>query len=195
MIADCFSSAGFAVELLAHSEYHQKFEMVTFLDIDVLAPRWCAQAHFYLSNDGVPTAKTTWTYLSEDAQTDIQTKGRALAESEWTCGSRLFLNDWIVPYGYTRDFLEGTMHNVFQIEFSTSVRRNPGTTVWRINRCIWINLRKSQYKNTAFEVAENVKCGEKAHLLPKPKRLAQHSSLKNPAGGNPAQQEKSSNEL
>ena len=87
MIAECYSGFGFAVELLAHSEYHRNFEMGAYLEIEVLPPLWCNQARYYLSHDGSPTAMVTWAWLSEaiHVQNGMSvTKGQVLLEFDTT---------------------------------------------------------------------------------------------------------------
>lgn len=195
MISDYYSSVGFTIELLARSDYHQRFEMGEYLEIEVLPPLWCSQTRFYLSQDGSPTAMVTWAWLSEEVQADIHATGRALTEDEWNCGERLFFNDWITPYGNTRDVLKDMTHNVFPNEVATSLRRNPDSSIRRINRWTGINLRTPQHSNTASGLTEDVQSGKRDRPHPRPRRQTQPSDLENPAGIIQPQQEEFSNEL
>ena len=195
MIAEYYSGFGFAIELLAHSEYHRKFEMGDYLDTEILPPMKCDQIRYYVSDGGIPTAMVTWAWLSEEIQTDIHATGRALTEDEWNCGDRLFFNDWITPYGNTRDVLKDMTHNIFPDEVATSLRRNPDSSVRRINRWTGINIRNPQHKNTASDLIEDVQSGKKACPHPKPRRQAQPSDLENTAGTIQPQQEEFSNDL
>ena len=186
MIVDYYAGIGFAIELLARCEYHQKFEMGEYLGIEILPPLWCDQARYYLNDDGIPTAMITWAWLNEGVEQDVHATGRALTEGEWNCGTRLFFNDWLTPYGNTRDVLKDMTHNVFPNEVATSLRRNPDSTIRRINRWTGINLRNPQHKNAVSELTEAVQSGREASPRPNPKRLAKESGLENPAGDNPA---------
>ncbi|WP_298937399.1 toxin-activating lysine-acyltransferase [uncultured Ruegeria sp.] len=185
MIADYYYGVGAANELLAHSEYHQNIETGQYLEIEVVPPLWCNQARFYL-NDDIPTATITWAWLSENAQTDIHAASRAFAESEWNCEVRFFFNDWISPYDDIRVVLIDIPHNDVPNEIATSLCRIPDGTVRPINRWTGINLRKSQNKNTASELIEDVQSGKKVCSLPKPKRQAHQLDLENPADVNTA---------
>jgi len=163
MIIDYYAATGFAIELLARSEYHRKFNTGQYLDIEILPPILRNQVCFYLNNEGTPTGMITWAWLSGDAQTDIHATGRALTEGEWSCGDRLYFNDWITPYGNTHAVKRDIRQNVFPNEVATSLRRNPDGSVRRINRWIGCNLRKNQQRDTIPTSVEVVKSGNRYH--------------------------------
>lgn len=139
---DHYASTGFALELLAQSEYHKQHKLGYYFSTEILPALWNGQVRFYLTKEGIPTAMVTWGWLSEDVQQEIHATGRALTEEEWNCGDRLFFNDWITPYGNIREVLHDMTHNIFPDEVATSLRRNPDGSVRRINRWTGINLRK-----------------------------------------------------
>lgn len=86
----------------------------------------------------------TWAWLTDDVQSEVHTSGRALGRDEWTCGDRLFFNDWITPNNNIREVLHDMTHNIFPNEVATSLRRNLDGSVRRINRWTGVNLRKAQ---------------------------------------------------
>ena len=139
---DRYASTGYALELLARSDYHRQFELGAYFRVEVLPAFDCAQARFYLTPEGVPAAMVTWAWLSAEVARDVITTGRALTREEWTCGDRLFFNDWITPYGNVRDVLHDMTHNIFPDEVATSLRRNSDGSVRRVNRWTGANLRK-----------------------------------------------------
>lgn len=141
---DYYASVGYALELLAQSEYHRQFEVGEYFRIEILPAIWCGQIRFYLTSEGIPTAMATWAWLSEETERDVHATGRALNEDEWNCGKRLFFNDWITPYGNIREVLHDMTHNTFPNEVATSLRRNPDGSVRRINRWTGVNLRKAR---------------------------------------------------
>jgi cytolysin-activating lysine-acyltransferase len=45
---DCYSGVGYALELLAQSEYHRQFPVGDYLRVEILPPLWHGQIRFYL---------------------------------------------------------------------------------------------------------------------------------------------------
>lgn len=139
---DNYASVGYALELLAQSEYHRQYKLGDYFRVEILPALWCGQVRFYVTADAVPLAMVTWAWLSISVEEDLHATGRALDSDEWNCGDRLFFNDWITPYNNTREVLHDMTHNIFPNEVATSLRRNPDGTVRRINRWTGLNLRK-----------------------------------------------------
>ncbi|MBK5933385.1 cytolysin-activating lysine-acyltransferase [Rhodovulum imhoffii] len=146
---DYYASVGYALELLAQSEYHRQFKLGDYLRVEILPALWCGQARFYVTNEGIPTAMVTWAWLSPEVERDVHKTGRALANEEWNCGDRLFFNDWITPFDNIREVLHDMTHNIFPDEVATSLRRNHDGTVRRINRWTGVNLRKTEKRAVA----------------------------------------------
>lgn len=144
MEVDIYTSVGYALELLANSEYHKQFNVFDYFEVEILPALEVNQVRFYLANDGIPTAMITWALLDEKTQHDIHKTGRALEEHEWKCGDRVFVNDWISPYGNMRDVMHDISHNVFPDEVVTSIRRNQDGSVRRVNRWTGISLRRER---------------------------------------------------
>ena len=141
---DHHASVGFALELLAQSDYHRQFPLGDYFRAEILPAIWCGQVRFYLTPNGSPTAMVTWAWLSEDVEREVHATGRALAQTEWRSGDRHFFNDWITPYGNIREVMHDISHNVFPDTVASSLRRNANGTVRRINRWTGVNLRKAQ---------------------------------------------------
>ena len=141
---DEYTKVGFALELLAQSNYHQQYPMGDYFRTEILPPIWANQMRFYLTTEGVPTAMVTWAWLSQEVEQEIHQTGRALGEDEWQSGERLFFNDWVTPYGNTREAIRDMTHNVFPNEEASSLRRNHDGSVRKINRWTGISLRQQQ---------------------------------------------------
>ena len=139
---DYYASAGFALELLAQSPYHKRLALGDYFRTEVLPALWAKQTRFYLTTEGVPTAMVTWAWLNADVENDVHATGRALTREEWKCGDRLFFNDWITPYNNIKEVAHDLTHNIFANEVATSLRRNPDSTVRRVNRWTGVNLRR-----------------------------------------------------
>ncbi|MEO9897625.1 MAG: toxin-activating lysine-acyltransferase [Paracoccaceae bacterium] len=146
---DYYAGHGYALELLAQSEYHRRHSLGGYFRTEVLPALWSEQVRYYLTDKGVPTAMVTWAWLSADVEADIHATGRALAQNEWRCGDRLFFNDWITPYNNIRGVLHDMTHVVFPDEIATSLRRNTDGSVRRINRWTGVNLRSAKVEELA----------------------------------------------
>lgn len=139
---DLYASVGYALELLARSDYHRRLPVGRYLAVEVMPALRSGQARFYLTPDGIPTAMVTWAWLSEAVEREVHATGRALTAHEWRCGERLFFNDWVTPYENIREVLHDMTHVVFPDEIATSLRRRPDGSVRRINRWTGANLRR-----------------------------------------------------
>ena len=82
----------------------------------------------------------TWAWLSKEVERDVHATGRALVHDEWQCGNRLFINDWIAPYGNIRALTHDIGKNVFPDDVATSLRRNPDGSVRRV--CRWTGSKR-----------------------------------------------------
>lgn len=139
---DYYAANGYALELLAQSQYHKELSLGDYFRTEILPPLWSNQVRFYLTAEGIPTAMVTWAWLTSEVEADVQATGRALTRDEWNCGGRLFFNDWVTPYDNIREVLHDMTHNIFPDEVATSLRRNPDGSVRRVNRWTGVNLRK-----------------------------------------------------
>ena len=132
---DNYASAGFALELLARSPYHRQQKLGDYYRTEILPAIWTQQIRFYLTEEGVPAAMVTWAWVNEDVEKDLHATGRSLGQGEWQCGKRMFMNDWVPPYGGLGHYVRDMMDNVFpNVEFASSMRRNLDGSVRRINR-------------------------------------------------------------
>ena len=137
---DYYASIGYALELLAQSEYHRTRNLGNYFRAEVLPALRCGQTRFHITDECVPTAMVTWAWLSEEVEREVHDTGRALLRSEWQCGDQLFINDWIAPYGNIRALTHDIGNNVFPDDTATSLRRNPDGSVRRV--CRWIGSRR-----------------------------------------------------
>lgn len=146
---DYYAANGYALELLAQSHYHRTQKVGDYFRTEILPALWQSQARFYLTDDGAPTAMVTWAWISPEVEAEVHATGRALTQGEWSCGDRLFFNDWVTPYNNIRDVVHDMTHNSFPNEVATSLRRNPDGSVRRVNRWTGINLRQDKQEKVA----------------------------------------------
>ncbi len=141
---DEYTQVGFALELLAQSDYHQQYSVGDYFRTEILPPIWTNQVRFYLTAEGVPTAMMTWAWLSQEVEQEMHQTGRSLEQDEWQSGERLFFNDWIAPYGNIRSVMHDIATNVFPDKTATSIRRNMDGSIRKINYWTGITLRQQR---------------------------------------------------
>lgn len=146
---DYYAANGYALELLAKSEYHRQFALGQYFRVEILPPIWNGQFRVYLTSDGIPTALVTWAWITQEVERDIHATGRPLRRDEWACGDRLFSNDWITPYDNIRDVANDMMTNVFPDHTATSLRRWPDGSVRRVCRWRGVNVLKAREEAVA----------------------------------------------
>lgn len=139
-VIDLYAGVGYALELLAQSEYHRTRKLGDYFRVEILPALWSGQSRFHVTDECVPTAMVTWAWLTKEVERDVHATGRALLHDEWKCGDRLFINDWIAPYGNIRALTRDIGNNVFPDDVATSLRRNPDGSVRRV--CRWTGSRR-----------------------------------------------------
>ena len=144
---DEYTKVGFALELLAQSNYHKQYPMGNYFHTEVLPPILANPVRFYITAAGTPTAMVTWAWLSQEVEQAIHQTGRALAEDEWQSGDRLFFNDWIAPYGNIRAAMGDIATHVFPDKTATSIRRNIDGSIRKIN--YWTGRALRQQRETS----------------------------------------------
>ena len=132
---DFYTQLGFAVDLLSQSKYHRDRQFGPYLRNEILPAISQGQARFFVSSSNLPVALVTWAWLDDATLADLHETGRCLGLDEWRSGEHLFFNDWIAPYGTTRDIFREFCDRVFpEVNEASSLRRNPDGSVRRINR-------------------------------------------------------------
>lgn len=146
---DYYAANGFALELLAQSDYHKQFALGDFFRTEILPALWCGQVRFWIADNGLPTAMITWAWLPKSARDEIHLTGRSIARDEWQGGEHPFINDCVAPYGNMRSVASEIATVLFPDHIVSSLRRNPDGSIRRINRWTGVNLRKSSKEAAA----------------------------------------------
>jgi cytolysin-activating lysine-acyltransferase len=139
---DKYFSISASIFLLSASKYHQKFETGYYMNVEVVPPLRANQAKFYFLESGFPVAFATWAWLNDAVLSEIVQTGRALYENEWNCGDKLFFNDWVAPFGHTRQVMFDMTHNAFPDHEAYSLRRNADGSVKKVSRLFGENYLK-----------------------------------------------------
>lgn len=92
---------GAAVWLWMHSPQHRDFPLYTLPT--VLLPIIKHQYYMLVSRDSNPLFFISWMWLNDHAEQRYLTSAEVqIQESDWASGDRLWIRDWIAPFGETR---------------------------------------------------------------------------------------------
>ncbi|WP_372426253.1 toxin-activating lysine-acyltransferase [Salinarimonas chemoclinalis] len=134
---DVYASLGAIVELLAASPYHRGQPLRRYVAVEIAPPLRLGQARIWFDESGTATAFLTFACITPTVEAELHASGRALRSDEWACGTRLFFNDFVAPYGGARVFIRDLKENVFhavQQRTATSLARAPDGSVRGIKR-------------------------------------------------------------
>lgn len=91
---------GAAVWLWMHSEFHRELALETLPA--VLLPIIEKQQYLLACENGKPVFFLSWMWMDEDAERRyLEAPGIMTLERDWFSGQRLWLRDWVAPFGHT----------------------------------------------------------------------------------------------
>ncbi len=92
---------GSAVWLYMHSASHRN--MPLHLLSTLLLPAIKRRQFLLASENGRPVALITWALFSPEAEHRyISNRPEAMREDDWNSGDRMWILDWVAPFGHTR---------------------------------------------------------------------------------------------
>ena len=151
---DIYTSFGLVLELLSRSEYHEQQHLVGYIRKNIIPAIQCRQIKIYVDSTGIPVAFISWAKITDKVMREVHQIGRSLRNSEWNCGENIFFNDFIAPYGHSKQVVKDIRYNniVPVGAIATSVRHNLDGSVRKINR--WPRGKASSF-NEYSECVEN----------------------------------------
>ena len=123
---DIYSTIGAAIELNAVSKYHRQFSLYACVNLIILPAIKNKQIKLYYSDEQRPMALIIWAWFSNSVMESMcSPEGKVIEPHEWNCGSKLFISDFIAPYGNTKKIFKDVFTRVFPDENkAVSIRRN-----------------------------------------------------------------------
>lgn len=103
---------GEVTALLMLSKVHRKFEVRDIADI-LLPTLRLGQFRIYHGKQGQPIALVTWAYFSMQVEAAYLKGKSVLSESDLQSGDRLYVTDFIAPYGHVKQVIRDLKTNVF----------------------------------------------------------------------------------
>lgn len=98
--------------LMAHSDLHRQWP-VGALQQWVSTPFRLGQFRIYHRRDGQPVGFLSWAEFSEDAEKRYLEDCQTIAAEDWNSGDRLWVIDFIAPFGHGRKIMDDMSTNLF----------------------------------------------------------------------------------
>jgi cytolysin-activating lysine-acyltransferase len=129
---DFYSRLGIAALLLEKSPYHSQWPLYD-ADIELVRPLYLNQCKFYFDPQQNPVAFVTWSNITEDTKTKLVDHGGQMEWDDWDNGPLLLFNDFVAPFGHTREILKDLRSQEWPHKIAFSLRRANDGSVKKVN--------------------------------------------------------------
>ena len=122
---------GSAVWLWMHSASHRNapLHMLSALLLPAIKHRQFVLA----SQNGQPVFYLAWANLSAEAEERyLHNSPQCMPEADWTSGDRLWILDWVAPFGHTRQLKRLLSHRLFPGQTAHALNHRGNRTGLRI---------------------------------------------------------------
>lgn len=135
LIKEKFRALGKIASLWSQSSFHQK-RNIQFMS-DFIVPPVELDQYLLIEKKGLPVAYCSWAYLDEKEELEYIKSSFRLALESWNKGDRLWLIDWIAPFGKKHSFeMKSQLNNKFKNTFARAIRIKNNSNVIRIKNFI-----------------------------------------------------------
>jgi len=131
-----YSDIGRCFYLLSFSKKHKHFNASSYMSVEICPARTFSQLRIYNDSESNPVGFVTWAYVDSIVKGELVKFSRALMSDEWNCGSHLFFNDFVAPWGGVREILNELTTTIFPEEEAFSISRDKSGKVVKVHR--WI---------------------------------------------------------
>jgi len=143
---DYYSKLGTALWLMNQSPYHRQWPLYD-VDIDLVPPLCLNQCKFYFDEQQNPIGFVTWSTITEATKNRLVFEQGQMQWQEWNQGEQLLFNDFIAPFGHTRELLRDLRSMNWPHKVAFSLRRSPNGRVKKIN--YW--WHQTDYKDAGLQ--------------------------------------------
>ena len=123
---------GMAMSLMEQSPYHSTWPLYD-VETELVPPLLKDQYRFYYDEDGRPVAFVTWSTINDDVKSKLVNEGGQMEWEDWDSGDLLLFNDFVAPYGHTRQILRNLRSLEWPHSIAFSLRRKMDGTVSKVN--------------------------------------------------------------
>ena len=129
---DFYSRLGIATLLMEHSPYHKQWPLYD-AELELVQPFHLNQCKFYFDHEKNPVAFVTWSSITEVTKDKLVNRGGQMQWEDWDNGDLLLFNDFVAPFGHTREILKDLRSQTWPHEIAFSLRRAEDGSVKKVN--------------------------------------------------------------
>ncbi|MFZ8864977.1 MAG: toxin-activating lysine-acyltransferase [Rickettsiales bacterium] len=131
--------------LLLSSKLHRQYR-INDIGTVFLPPIHLNQFRIYKNKDVDPIALVTWAFFSKEIKEKYLTKKYLLKPEDWKSGDRLWLIDFLAPFGHMKMVGKDLKNNVFPDAHGRSVRITDTGEIKGIYNWYGINYQNNKKK-------------------------------------------------
>jgi len=129
---DFYSRLGIAILLMEQSPYHKQWPLYD-AELELVPPLHLNQCKFYFDPQQNPVAFVTWSSITEATKNKLVNQGGQMQWDDWNNGDLLLFNDFVAPFGHTREILKDLRNQDWPNEIAFSLRRAKDGSVKKVN--------------------------------------------------------------
>ena len=129
---DFYSRLGIAALLLEQSPYHSQWPLYD-AELELVPPLHLNQCKFYFDQQQNPVAFVTWSSITEATKDKLANQGGQMQWDDWNSGDLLLFNDFVAPFGHTKEILKDLRSQTWPHEIAFSLRRAEDGSVKKVN--------------------------------------------------------------
>jgi len=129
---DFYSRLGIATLLMEHSPYHKQWPLYD-AELELVPPLHLNQCKFYFDCKQNPVAFVTWSSITEATKDKLVNEGGQMQWDDWNSGDLLLFNDFVAPFGHTREILKDLRGRQWPHSIAFSLRRASDGSVKKVN--------------------------------------------------------------
>ena len=129
---DFYSRLGIATLLMEHSPYHSQWPLYE-AEQEIFPPLHLNQCKFYFDTQQNPVAFVTWSSITQATKNKLVNEGGQMEWDDWDNGDLLLFNDFVAPFGHTREILKDLRSQAWPHTIAFSLRRAKDGSVKKVN--------------------------------------------------------------
>jgi|GEM_PF-1192839 cytolysin-activating lysine-acyltransferase len=129
---DFYSRLGIATLLMEQSPYHKQWPLYD-AELELVPPLHLNQCKFYFDPQQNPVAFVTWSSITEATKNKLVNESGQMQWDDWNSGELLLFNDFVAPFGHTREILKDLRNQEWPHKIAFSLRRTKDGSVKKVN--------------------------------------------------------------
>jgi len=129
---DLYSRLGIAALLMEQSPYHKQWPLYD-AEQELVPPLHLNQCKFYFDPQQNPVAFVTWSSITETTKDKLVNHGGQMQWEDWNNGDLLLFNDFVAPFGHTKEIVKDLRNQQWKQNIAFSLRRAGDGSIKKVN--------------------------------------------------------------